>query len=281
MNHLNPGIFVIVQFVLQESINVLIINFNIITFYMSLLVVRYPYSQNLASIPLKQNINNGATIVEQGMPMKPRYADNTATFSQGRQIFLNTPLNNRQLFNNLNCNTGTIRVETSDLDKKSKYVNPENWPSQDNWSRSNHTIHNRKRNQIGCTGSSPSTCLLNGKQNNITTSQEFISKKKNLAIGKGSKNTDKGLSYNDNNLYGAHTNYISVYDAKRRTRNGGYIVPPKCRGRGSGPTPPYVISSNNATYSCGTKGWPVSELLGGYKTSNKILIKTNNGVITK
>ena len=238
---------------------------------MSLLVVRYPYSQNLASIPLKQNINNGATIVEQGMPMKPRYADNTATFSQGRQIFLNTPFNNRQLFNNLNCSTGTIRVETSDLDNKSKYVN------SDNWSRSNHTIHNRKRNQIGCTGSSPSTCLLNGKQNNITTSQEFISKKKNLAIGKGSQKTDKGLSYNDNNLYGAHTNYLSVYDAKRRTRNGGYIVPPKCRGKGSGPSPPYAVKTN----SCGTKGWPVSRLLGGYKTSNNFLLNTDNGVITK
>ena len=35
---------------------------------------------------------------------------------------------------------------------------------------SNHTIHNRRRNNVGCGGSAPNTCLVNGKQNNIMSS---------------------------------------------------------------------------------------------------------------
>lgn len=147
------------------------------------------------------------------------------------------------------------------------------------WSRSNHTIHNRHRNQVACSASAGGTCLLNGKQNNIMSSQELISRRKNRAIGQASKNTNNGLSFNDNNLNGSHTNYLAVSNARRRTRNGGYVVPPKCRGHGSGPSGPFGSLGNAGTgpnppngqvfnqpappkNACGDRGWAVTPLLG-------------------
>ena len=90
------------------------------------------------------------------------------------------------------------------------------------------------------------------------------------------------LSFNANNLYGSHTNYLEVTNARRRTRNSGYVVPPKCRGLGSGPSGPFGAVTNRGTLgetgpglqpqnpkgnSCGKAGWPVNTLLGGDKTA--------------
>ena len=203
------------------------------------------------SIPLKQYIQNGATNVCAGMPQKTGFADNTSTFSQGRTLFKKSPVGSIYLKDPntpIQCNTGVIRVDSAEILSKE----PTKWSSTNSnslcitntestcktlyssnnaWSRSNHTIHNRSRNTNTCTTSSGGTCLLNGKQNNIMTSQELISRRNNIAIGRGSKNTNNGLSFNDNNLNNSHTNYLSVLNAKRKARNKGYVVPPKCQGR--------------------------------------------------
>ena len=167
------------------------------------------------------------------------------------------------------------------------------------WSTSNHTIGNRRRNNVGCGGSAPNTCLINGKQNNIMSSQELISRRKNRAIGQATRNTDNGLSFNDNNLNGTHTNYLAVSNARRRTRNRGYVVPPKCRGHGSGPSGPFGSLGNAGTgpnpakgviynapahpkTACGDRGWAVTPLLGNnmltrYTASNtKQILKNSN-----
>lgn len=288
----------------------------------SILVVKYSPNfgygtSNPASIPLKQYIQNGATNVNAGMPQKTGYADNTATFGQGRNKFIKASTCSIYLqdeSNPLNCNTGVIRVDATnvknqEIECKNLYKvhpliqNGEYTPNKDaissyglqsgTWSRSNHTIHNRQRNQVACSASSGGTCLLNGKQNNIMSSQELINRRKNIAIGRGSQNTNNGLSFNDNNLNGSHTNYLAVSDARRRTRNGGYIVPPKCRGQGSGPSGPFGALQNQGTgfdnskgihpvpdNMCGKSGWPVSRLLGN--PSNKtILYRGRYGVVNR
>jgi hypothetical protein len=123
------------------------------------------------------------------------------------------------------------------------------------------------------------------------SSQELINRRKNIAIGRGSQNRKDGLSFNDNNLNGSHTNYLAVSDARRRTRNGGYVVPPKCRGKGSGPTGPFGVLQNQGTgfdnakrinpvpkTMCGKSGWPVSRLLGN-PSNNITLTRGEYGVI--
>ena len=134
-------------------------------------VVRYSPNfgygtSNPASIPLKQYIQNSVVSVPKGMPMKPRFADNSSTFAQGRNKFVKTPVCSIYLKdknNDINCNTGVIRVDGTDDCNKINTVEPNvsltNKSQLDNqsrtWSRSNHTIHNRRRNQ-----------LLNNKRNN-------------------------------------------------------------------------------------------------------------------
>ena len=237
---------------------------------MTITVVRYNPSFNVASIPLRQTYNNNYTISKGGMPLKSGFADNTSTFSEGRRKFLKAPICSIYLYSNLNCRTGVVRVEGLDVPPYGKCndlveVNPyiqdgvAKLPHQGEgipyilraanvWSTSNHTIHNRRRNNVGCGGSAPNTCLVNGKQNNIMTSQERISRIKGIAIGKGStikpSNDSQELSFNANNLNKSHTNFLSVTNARRRTRNGGYVVPPKCRGHGSGPSPPFGALGN-------------------------------------
>lgn len=270
---------------------------------MSTTVVRYSPNfgygtSNPTSIPLRQYIQNGVVSVPRGMPMKPRFADNSSTFAQGRNKFVKTP--NCSIYlkdknNPINCNTGVIRVDGTNDCNQINIVEPNiqngnislTEKSQlDNqartWSRSNHTIHNRRRNQLGCSGSAVNTCLLNGKQNIVMTADELINRKKNKSIGRGSsglQNKDGSksyeLSFNSNNLNGSHTNNLVVSSAKRRTRNSGYVVPPKCRGHASGPRGPFGALQNQGTgfdYSssinpvpknmCGTRGWPVTPLLG-------------------
>ena len=106
------------------------------------------------------------------------------------------------------------------------------------------------------------------------TSQERISRIKGIAIGKGStikaNNSSSELSFNaNNNPKNIYTNNLAVTNARRRTRNSGYVVPPKCRGHGSGPAPPFGALGNAGTgfdnnkgtnftkYSCGQRGWPM------------------------
>ena len=269
---------------------------------MTITVVRYNPFFNIPSIPLRQVYNNSITKTEGGMPLKSGFADNSSTFSEGRRKFIKAPICSLYLYNNLNCRTGAVRVEgleippygsCNEMVPTNPYIEngvpklpypdlgvPYVFQAGLVWSRSNHTIHNRRRNNIGCGGSAPNTCLLNGKQNNIMTSQERISRIKGIAIGKGStinpnnSSTELSFSQNDNPKKNIYTNHLAVTNAKRRTRNSGYVVPPKCRGRASGPTPPFGALGNAGTgfdnnkgsnfskNSCGQRGWPVTPLMG-------------------
>lgn len=237
---------------------------------MSLRVVSY--TPNISSIPLKQYGNVRYTKIEGGMPMKSGFADNTAEFSQGRSLFTKSANGFEYLYDenkSNNCNTGVIRVDSLNYNRMSKSniytCNSKNNSKNNNentWSRSNHTIHNRSRNMSFDILSAEGKCLLNGKQNNIMTSQEMIERKKNKTIGSASSvvksNTNKKLSFSavDSETNKIYTNHLEVSNAKRRTRNSGYIVPPKCRGKGNDSTPPF--NSEN----CGKPGWSVSTLLG-------------------
>ena len=290
---------------------------------MSTIVVKYSpnfgYGTSNANIVnSKQYIQNGATNSMGGMPQKTGYADGTSTFSEGRNQYYKAPVCSAFVQDSnkkLNCNTGVIRVDFKpNIDNNSSnnlYCNNNIQASpivangaqqlKNTWSTSNHTIHNRRRN-MGCGGSAPATCLINGKQNNIMSAQELINRRKNITIGRASTvdKNNNGLSFNDNNLNGAHTNYLAVSNAKRRTRNGGYVVPPKCRGHGSGPTGPYGSLGNAGTgynigqqvsqpkTACGNNGWSNSTLLGNniltdntaYNNVNT-LERTSLGVVNK
>ena len=211
------------------------------------------YTPNISSIPRRQYIENGVTNVSGGMPMKSSTSDNSSTFSQGRKEFLKVPTNTfylQDINKPIQCTTGFIRVDGINNKNTQNTYNVE--PQIQNgayntyqnievgqWSRSNHTISNRKRNQLTCSGTASNTCLLNGKKNNIMSSQELISRRKSTTIGNASSakktllNSEDNyqLSFNTNNLDDTHTNYLEVSNAKRRTRNSGYVVPPKCLWR--------------------------------------------------
>ena len=255
---------------------------------MSIKVVQYPRGNgvNVAPVSIKQYINNGATLVPGGggMPMKPRYADNSTTFAIGRQAYTNTPVGFgfvQDYDTKLQCSTGSIRVDIKpnpneyNITAKSLVKNPT--LTQNTWSTSSYRAPTRT-NYIN---------IQNGKMSKVLSSDEHINRRKNLAIGRGTYGSTKpwsegALSFNANNLYGSHTNYLEVTNARRRTRNGGYVVPPKCRGLGSGPRGPFGAVTNRGTLdetgpglqpqnpkgnSCGKAGWSVNTLLGGDKTA--------------
>ena len=207
------------------------------------------YTPNISSIPRRQYIENGVTNVSGGMPMKSSTSDNSSTFSQGRKEFLKVPTNTfylQDINKPIQCTTGFIRVDGINNKKTTKYtVEPQiqngTYNTYQNievgqWSRSNHTISNRKRNQLTCSGTASNTCLLNGKKNNIMSSQELISRRKSTTIGNASSakktivngESNYQLSFNTNNLDNPLANNLEVSNAKRRTRNSGYVVPPKC-----------------------------------------------------
>ena len=263
---------------------------------MTIKVYKYPYGNgvNVSPVSIKQYINNGATLVKGGggMPMKPRYADNASSFAIGRQSYTSTPIGFglvQDFDNKLKCKTGSIRVDikpnTNNYNITAKSL--VNKPTfKDNiWSTSSYRAPT-KTNTIN---------VQNGKMTNILSSDEHINRKKNLAIGKGSRGSSKvgdqngPLSFNSNNLYGSHTNYLEETKAKRRTRNSGYVVPPKCRGLGSGPSGPFGAVSNRGTLketgpglkpqnpngtSCGKAGWSINTLLGDNSTSTNEIITT-------
>lgn len=171
---------------------------------------------NPPSLPNKQNYKNNYTNCIGGMPLKTGFADNSNTFSKGRQIYFKSHACSYFVHNgNIQCKTGVIRVEGNhNMNNCNKLINATN-----TWSSSNHTIHNRRSNSVGCVNSS-SKCLLNGKQNNILTSDEHINYKKNIALGRGSTirpGQDPKLSFNSNNLNKSNTNTLSVKNARQRT----------------------------------------------------------------
>ena len=154
-----------------------------------------------ASFPIKQNLNNGETNIKMGMPQKFYGADGTMSFSQGRTIFLNTPTCS-SIIRGVN---NSVRVDSNTPNCSKEIANK-------NWSRS--SIHNVRGNHS--TGS-----IQNGKITQVTTGDQYIQRKKNNAIGRGSTNKDsQTMSFrsNDNN---------SRNTALAKCRGGGCVAPAK------------------------------------------------------
>ena len=240
---------------------------------MSTTVVHYSAS-NPAIIPLKQYVDNGATNIYRGMPQKTGYADGTASFAKGRGVFTRASTSTGFLIDpkapHYRCGSSSVvRVDSHALKRNGStdpYVNNPDVmikvggprseaPNRFSFSAlpTGWSIHRR-----GPTRSYQP--LVNGKQNEIMSSAELISRRKNNAIGRGSipPSDNAALSFNANNLYGSHTNLLETSNARRRCRNSGYVVPPKCRiGPVSGP---YIHGTalNQAgaleTGNCGRKG---------------------------
>ena len=146
-----------------------------------------PNNSNSSSFPSKQYTNNGITDTKNGMPSKFGISDGTNTFSMGRSVYLNTYLANKDNIQSL-------------TDK----------------------FNNKKNN---CTVGRNNTCNV-GKSLKVESSDQYIQRLKNKAIGSGSKPdpTTNKLSFKRHD-------YNTVVSALRRNRNSGSVPPPKIAAR--------------------------------------------------
>lgn len=183
-----------------------------------------------ASFPLKQSLNNGLTKAVMGMPQKFRYEDGTNNFSQGRKLFINTPTCSGLI---LGKNQSSIRVDTN-TPTCSQQIN------NNGWSRSSiHSVHGRYS-----TGT-----IQNGKKSEVTSSDQYIQRLKNRAIGSGSTNkNNKDFSFKSNN----QNNLNTVTNTVRRVRGGGCVAPAK-KGAVANPfrSGGHGIGSSNCTVCVG------------------------------
>ncbi len=219
---------------------------------MTITVVQYKCS-NPASVPLKQSKNNAITNVPRGMPQKFRYADGENTFSLGRSVYVNAP----------QCHSiikgpdefTSIRVDSS--------VSAENETCSktlpnEGWSRTKITFRNRRRNALY--SNAGERCCENGKMSVVSTGDEYIERKKNRAIGKGSSVV--GQPGNQLAFQGI-ADQMTATQARRKVRNSGYVVPPKCRG-GGGLSSTGGMSVSLGGGKCGQPtGWDVTPLFYG------------------
>lgn len=140
-----------------------------------------------------RNMNNPITTSKYGMPEKFRGADGGASFSMGRNLYINTNLANETY--NIVSLTHAYNNKTGCRCRLSC-------------------------NHISCTGCN------NGKSINVQSSDQYIQRKKNKAIGKGSmpvKSEDNGeilFSFRSQNLNTSR-------DALRKCRSGGTVAPAK------------------------------------------------------
>lgn len=188
---------------------------------MTITVVQYKCS-NPSSVPLKQSKNNAITHVPRGMPQKFRYADGETTFSIGRSVYINAP-QCHSIIKGSNPFT-SIRVDShvSNTDGTCSKILP-----NQGWSNTKITIRNRRRNALY--SNAGERCCENGKMSIVSTGDEYIERKKNRAIGKGSS----VVGQQGNKLaFQGIADQITATQARRKVRNSGYVVPPKCRGGG-------------------------------------------------
>lgn len=157
-----------------------------------------PYCSNPASYPIKQNINNGITTAKGGMPAKFRGADGGASFAMGRNLYSNTT----------KANESYNLVSLTEAFKNKKECNSKYY---------------------GCSV---------GKSINVQSSDQYIQRRKNQAIGKGSmpgQTPDGGsykLSFKTTYEIPSKNQQTSVANtALRRSRSSGYVPPPKVAAR--------------------------------------------------
>ena len=141
-----------------------------------------------ASFPLRQSLNNGQTKAYMGIPQKFNVADGGASFAMGRNIFIKSRANIAN-------------------------ANPDNINLPNNSSYSQTVIS--QAHQIS---------IRNSKPINNTSTDLYIQRKKNNAIGQGSTKsalaTNEIISFKD-------VNKNTKNSALRRARSGGCVAPAK------------------------------------------------------
>ena len=160
-----------------------------------------------ASFPIKQNLNNSLTQIKMGMPQKFGVSDGNANFSQGRKSFLTTPTCS-SIIRGLGPFVSSIRVD-SNTPNCSNILNNKGWSHT-----SMHTVNSRHTTRV----------LTAGKKSEVSSSDQYIQRKKNKAIGLGSTNIkSESFSFATNDK----TNVTNRNQSLARCRSGGCVAPAK------------------------------------------------------
>ena len=180
-------------------------------YYYYMTIIQYkPSCSNPVSFPTRQNINNGLTNVKGGMPAKFRGADGGASFAMGRNLYSKTTLANESY--NLASLTDAF---------KNKQICNTKFNSDTRFNR-----------YSGCNV---------GKSINVQSSDQYIQRRKNQAIGRGSapvQTNDTGsyeLAFKTTYELPSTNKHSSVANsALRRNRSSGNVPQPKIAARPSG-----------------------------------------------
>ena len=165
------------------------------------------------------------------MPQKFHYADGENSFSLGRNVYINAP----QCYSIITGDSPftSIRVDSQANTECSKTL------PNEGWSHTKITIPGKRRNTLYTNPNlnDNTQCCRNGKMTIVTTADEYIERKKNRAIGKGSNTVGLQNSQGNNKLaFQGIATQMTATQARRKVRNSGYVVPPKCRGGGNSGT---------------------------------------------
>ena len=179
---------------------------------MTVTLIRYdPYCQITASFPIKRSSNNSVIpkgVGWGGMPQKFYGADGNSSFAIGRKIYRDSDKSTN--YSSANGIYGPELIEA--LENQICCNNQLQIRNQKN--PGNKLI--RHFQEVG----KP----ISGNKSIIATSDEYIRRKKNQAIGKG---TNPKLT-EEFSLKGISAP-ITASQSLRRARSSGYVVPPKCR----------------------------------------------------
>lgn len=172
----------------------------------------------LNSIPRQQFNNNSIISINYNpniknvnlMPSKFQSSDNGASFSQGRNIFFNVE--------NENIPTNNFSLKKAFLNDQTKNCNCDTNCKNSVCKCKECNVKNKNL-----------TCNV-GKYLSVQSSDQYIQRLKNRAIGSGSLPKKEGnnyiASFSGNNTKNS-VNYQNTQQALKRLRNRGYIVPPK------------------------------------------------------
>lgn len=159
-----------------------------------------------ASFPQKNCAgDNSVTKVTMGMPQKFGSANGNMSFALGRNTYINAPFCYGYI---RGPNNSSIRVDTNDNQCGNQITNPK-------WSYSSVRTGQGAKTRV---------TIQNGKKNEVTSSDQYIQRLKNKAIGRGSTNKSAiPFSFSENN----NTNIQNNLNARRRCRSGGCVAPAK------------------------------------------------------
>ena len=186
----------------------------------SINVVNYnPYCEITSNFPIRQALNNGWTArgVIGGMPQKFAGADGGASFAVGRKIYADVV---NSVNNTSKASDGRYGPELvaafQTVPKCCLYTEK---------SPGNPLIRARSVREVG----KP----VSGNKSMVASADDYIKRKKNIAIGKGTTPNSLNPNLDLNTQFGfkGTTSQMDANRARRKARGSGYIVPPKCTGR--------------------------------------------------